>query len=393
MGGRSTIMAQLDRRRFVIGAGAIVGGVATGYSKRLFGGRLILPEAKAQYQVHSATRPSILSGVAIRPDHIEADSGLPSSLLAPYDLIVPEYHAQWSAIEFEPGRRWYENFDRIVAYARSRGAVVRGHALIWENMTPDWVRTGLAETGGWSLVHNQFDAMLSRYSDSVPEWVVVNECIDTENGVDNMRQTSFQRAFGNGYVERAFRTARAMAPNARLMLNEYGLEYDNPVDAARRDALLRLVNRLKMADVPLDVVGLQAHLDLSKGPLATKAIAAFTKDLAAMNVDLAVTELDVLEHDRSGSIDSRDQRVADEARAYLDAVLQETRVRSVATWGLSDRDSWLQERSPSTKSAATCSPVNCATINRGLPFDGDFAAKPMASAVGGAMLSARMRVA
>jgi len=386
------MMAQLNRRRFLIGAGAVVGGVASGYGTRLLGGRPILPEAKAQYPVHSATRPSILSGVAIRPDHIEAGSGLPNRLLARYDLFIPEYHAQWSAIEYEPGRRWFENFDRIVAYAQSRGAVIRGHALIWENMTPEWVRTGLAETGGWSLVHNHFDAMLSRYNDSVPEWVVVNECIDTENGVDDMRQTSFQRAFGNGYVERAFRTARAMAPNSRLMLNEYGLEYHNPVDEARRNALLRLVERMKMANVPLDVVGLQAHLDLSKGPLATKAIATFCRDLAAMDVDLAVTELDVLEHDRSGSIDARDRRVADEAKAYLDTVLQQPRVRSVATWGLSDRDSWLQERSPSTKSAASCLPVDCTTMNRGLPYDGDLAAKPMASAVGGTILSARTRM-
>lgn len=393
MGGEPTMMAQLNRRRFLIGSAAVVGGVATGYGTRVLGGQSILPEAKAQYPVHRAAHQSFLSGVAIRPDQIETGSGLPSGLLDPYDLIVPEYHGQWSAIEYEPGKRWFDNFDRIVAYAQSRDAMVRGHALIWENMTPNWVRTGLSETGGWSLVHNHFDAMLSRYRDSVPEWVVVNECVDTEDGVDDMRQTSFQRAFGNGYVERAFRTAREMAPNARLMVNEYGLEYDNPVDEARRDALLRLVERLKAANVPLDVVGLQAHLDLSKGRLATKAIAAFCRELAAMDVDIAVTELDVLEHDRSGSIDTRDRRVADEAQAYLDAVLHQPRVRSVATWGLSDRDSWLQERSPSTKSAASCSPVDCTTMNRGLPYDGEFAPKPMASVVDGAILSTRMRIA
>jgi endo-1,4-beta-xylanase len=318
-------------------------------------------------------------GTAVRPDHLIAGSR-PARLIAEHcDFLIPEYHAQWSAVEWRRGNPWFGNLDSIADFARACGKTVRGHALIWEQMTPDWARQAMLRDRDWSVVHAHFATLLARYHDIAPEWIVVNECIDTEQGAGDIRRTSFQRAFGNDYVERALETARDLAPTARLFINDYALEYDNPVDEARRNALLRLVERLRQSGVPLDGVGVQAHLELAKGPLATQALQRFCKQLVGMGVEIAITELDVLEHDRRAPIAVRDARVADATRAFLDVVHAQPCIRTIATWGLFDQDSWLQERDPETRSATQRSPVDCGRLNRGLPFDGDYVGKPMLS--------------
>jgi endo-1,4-beta-xylanase len=318
-------------------------------------------------------------GTAVRPDHLVVGS-LSAKLIAEHcDFLVPEYHAQWSAVEWRRGIPWFGNLDPISNFARAHGMTVRGHALIWEQMTPDWAREAMLHDCDWSVVQAHFATMLTRYNDIAREWIVVNECIDTEHGVDNMRRTSFQRAFGNGYVEQALETARELAPTARLFINDYALEYDNPTDEARRIALLRLVERLRRSGIPLDGVGLQAHLELAKGPLATISLQRFFAELDGMGVDIAITELDVLEHDRRAPVPLRDFRVAEATRALIDIIRAHAGIRSIATWGLFDQDSWLQERDPETKAATQSRPIDCSHLNRGLPFDGHYVGKPMLS--------------
>ena len=141
--------------------------------------------------------------------------------------------------------------------------------------------------------------------------------------------------------------------------------------------MLRLVESLKNRGVPIDSVGMQGHIELAKGPIAQREVADFMAKLAAMGVEIGITELDVLEADRNISLERRDQEVADAVQSLLEVACEQPAVKSIVTWGLSDRDSWLQEREPQTKLAQGRSPVDVRQLNRGLPFDGDMRAKPM----------------
>ena len=369
-----------DRRRFILGIGATTGigaAPARGADLSLSGNAAFAVDANASVVGHGSTGRSF--GTAVRPDHLVAGSRSAKLIAEHCDFLVPEYHAQWSAVEWRHGSPWFGNLDPISDFARAQGMTVRGHALIWEQMTPDWAREAMLRDRNWSVVQAHFATMLTRYNDVAREWIVVNECIDTEQGVGNMRRTSFQRAFGNGYVEHALETAREFAPTARLFINEYALEYDNPTDEARRIALLRLVERLRRSAIPLDGVGVQAHLELAKGPLAAIPLRRFFRELGGMGVDIAITELDVLEQDRRAPVPLRDFRVAEATRAFLDIIRAQPGISSIATWGLFDHDSWLQERDPETKNATRCRPVDCSRLNRGLPFDGHYVGKPMLS--------------
>ena len=68
---------------------------------------------------------------------------------------------------------------------------------------------------------------------------------------------------GREYVRRMFRLARRHDPHATLVLNEFGFETtnefgDDPV--ARQEAILSVIDTLQKQNVPLDAIGIQAHL-------------------------------------------------------------------------------------------------------------------------------------
>ena len=318
-----------------------------------------------------------LLGAAVRPEQLVPGTALERCIRRDCQLLVPEYHGQWSAVEWDPGKPYHGNYDAIVDYAWATGKEVRGHSLLWEQMTPDWARQSLLEQRDWSIIRRHFAGLLVRYRGRIGEWIVVNEMIDTEEGDGIFRRNSFHRAFGEGYIARSLELARELDPDARLMINDYALSHSNPVDDRRRSAMLRLVERLKARGVPLDSVGIQGHLELSKGAVAGKELEAFLAELAAMGVEIAVTELDVLEDVRDLPVAVRDRRVADMVGQFLDVVCEQDAVKSVVTWGLRDSDSWLQEKVHETKIAQRLEPVDCAQLNRGLPYDANMRAKPM----------------
>jgi len=326
-------------------------------------------------------------GAAVRPEQLVSKGRL-AAAAQQCDILVPEYHGQWSAVEWRKGKPWFGNYDCITEWAELHGQTVRGHSLIWDQMTPDWAREQMLESSDWRPVERHFDHLLSRYRGRIAEWVVVNEMIDTEDGEANLRRTTFQRAFGNTYVERALHQARSHDPEAILMINDFALCHDNPVDERRRSALLRLVEQLKRANVPLDAVGIQGHLELAKGPLPQKRLARFFQQLADMGVTLAITEMDVLESDRTDTLAQRDKNIAEMINSLLEVVCDQPKMTSVTTWGLSDRDSWLQDKNAAAE--VNFSPDSAAALNRGLPYDWQMKPKKLHATLGRHIHASRM---
>ena len=320
----------------------------------------------------AARRKGRFFGAAIRMDQLNDDPLLKDAVLHECSSLTPEIHFNWNSFRYHRNSPWFEHADSLVALAQTHGMHVRGHSLLWPQTTPNWAVKELRRTKDWGLVDAFFKEVLPRYEGRVHEWDVVNEPIDSEKGIDGLRTNVFYQAFGPSYIERAMREARRYDRKAKLFINEYGFDYDNPVEEARRTHFLKLVERLKKADVPLDGVGIQAHLDLSKGPFKPAILHGFLKELRAFDIDIVITELDVKEHDKGAPLPLRDHRVASEARSFLEVALDEPAVTGVVTWGLSDRHSWLEDQSKGLP------PVSHAhKINRGLPYDARLERKAM----------------
>ena len=319
-------------------------------------------------------------GAAARISEIDGDTALRDLVLRDCGWLTPEIHLKWDSLEFTRGKFNFAPVDDLLLFADEHGKQLRGHTLLWEQSTPPWAKAEMLARRDWRLVTRHFSHVLSRYRGRIGEWDVVNEAIDTEHGADGLRTTCFYRAFGPCYIERALREAHALDPTSRLLVNDFGFEYENPVDEARRTAFMGLLTRLKGAGAPLDGVGLQAHLDLGKGRISRATIERFIGAIADLGLDVTITEFDVKESEPRAPVDLRDERVAEHARHYLGIMLAQPAVRGLVTWGLSDKYSWLS--GPAGADKAT-------RLNRGLPYDGLFAPKRMHAAIAAALTAAR----
>ncbi|MBN8999242.1 MAG: endo-1,4-beta-xylanase, partial [Rhizobiales bacterium] len=231
-----------------------------------------------------------------------------------------------SADVFAPGEA-----DAILAFAGD--TPVRGHTLAWNETRPDWLMAMSA-----AEKRRMFDR-------------VVNEPFWPGHGLPGgYRDGPWMEAFGEAYVERAFRRAHAIDPNVPLVLNEAMTERWDAEGGAIRSGLLGLVDRLQDAGVRLDAVGLQRHL-LPGYPYDDNAFADFVAELATRNIDIYITELDVDDQSFPRDIADRDAAVAARYRDFLTAVLAVPAVKMVITWQLADSSSWYYrgelERHPS----------------------------------------------
>lgn len=324
-------------------------------------------------------------GSAVRSGAL-GDPLLPGLLARECATLTPELEWKWAAIAPTAERHDWAAADRVATFARMQRLRLRGHALLWHRSIPGWAAAELASGEGWSLIADHIRALVRRYADDVDEWDVVNEPIEIGARPDGLRDSPFLAAFRADYVARAFHEAHAVAPRARLFINEYDIEYPLPDQRARRDALLALARSLIAQRVPLHGIGIQAHLDLAKGPLDAEVLRRFVGEVAGMGLGVAVTELDVKERDYIAPAAERDRQVAAHVGAFLSAVLSERAVGSVTCWGISDRLSWLAV-TPADRARFPGAWLDGSSpgLNRGLPFDSDGRAKPMRDAIAAAL--------
>lgn len=315
-----------------------------------------------------AGKAKMLFGSAVWADHLRDDRRYRETLAKECGILTPEVALNWEILEPEQGRFDFAGADSIANFAKATGKTIHGHSLIWHLGIPGWGAQALNDQRDWAIVRRFISSVMPRYGAVTRSWDVVNEAIEPGDGRDDgLRKSPYLNAFGPDYVRRAFEDARIAAPQATLFLNDYGLEYDFPEEEARRRAVLRLLERLKRSGAPIGGLGIQGHLDLSKqARFNDRILADFLNDVGNLGLQVRISELDVKEEDRSLSVEQRDQAVADAARRFLDVALANRVVGSVTCWGITDRYSWLNTPG---------------TINRGLPYDQDFAPKPLYAAI------------
>jgi endo-1,4-beta-xylanase len=208
---------------------------------------------------------------------------------------------------------------------------------------------------------------------------VVNETVDPKTG--EIRDTPFTRVLGFDVLRVAYEAARENAPRAQLVYNDY-MSWEAGTET-HRAGVLRLLERFRKSNVPVDAFGIQSHLgndgNIHAGQHAQWR--AFVDEAVAMGYRLLITELDLNDKDLPRDVAVRDAQVAAVARDYLDLMLSYRGLDQVLCWGMVDKYSWLQNYSPRADK----------TPQRPDPYDDNYQRKPLWHAIAAALAAAPPR--
>lgn len=320
-----------------------------------------------------AARRGVQFGTAIEPQSVEKDFDFAGLVRAQCAILTPENALKWNQLRPSRDQFDFAQSDRVAAIAAANRVPMHGHCLAWHEANPDWLPQALRGGDAQAILEDHIATVVGRYVGQATSWDVVNEAVErNDRRSDGLRKSLWLQALGPDYLDIAFHAAHAANPQAKLALSDYGLEYDDESwMVEKRGTMLVLLRSLLARGVPVHVLGIQGHLLGDRPPAFGQGLVDFVSAVADLGLEIYVTELDVSDQKISGSIRQRDQIVAETYLRFLETVLSHTAVKSVVTWGLSDRytsKTWFAPR-------ADGDPV------RPLPFDRDLIAKPAALAM------------
>ncbi|MEY2442249.1 MAG: endo,4-beta-xylanase [bacterium] len=268
-------------------------------------------------------------GTAVRGDELKHNRAYRQLVAAQFSTVTPENEMKWAFVEPTRGQYEFGPADDIVKRAREAKQKVRGHTLVWHFQLPGWVRK-LGPKDLRQAMREHIRNVVAHFADDVGVWDVVNEPVSDGGG---LRPSVFARRLGPGFIEDAFRTARAADPDAKLYLNEIGAEGINP----KSNRLYEIVRGLKARGVPIDGVGFQTHTNLQGLPAD---FVANMQRFRALGLDVAITEADVALKVPPSPADLQAQ--ADIYAQIVRSCLAVT-CASLTFWGYTDGRSWISE--------------------------------------------------
>lgn len=260
----------------------------------------------------------------------------------------------------------FDTPDRVVDFVLgNKGAVMRGHCLIWHSQCPDWLTEDSTQV--FKRMKEHIFAVMNHYKGKVYCYDVVNEAIDDGRGF--LRNSQWLRVAGEHFIDSAFVYAHQADPDALLFYNDYGL--NNP---AKREKCYQLVKGMLERGIPIHGIGMQGHYNVNMDyNTVDESLTRFEE----LGVLIQFTELDIA----GGGPDRRRQRqqqqdqmaglggysgdgglaapeLTEEQKARQDSLVTEAykkffavvkkhkkSIHTITFWGLADNYSWLNSRS------------------------------------------------
>jgi endo-1,4-beta-xylanase len=326
--------------------------------------------SSAQSLRRRADARGVLVGAAVDPRRF-GEPAYASTLAREFNMVEPENALKWGTLRPDRDTFDFGPADRVVAFARAHGMKARGHCLLWSEYNPAWLEKGGFTPGQLSaILREHIFRVMGHYRGKVFAWDVVNESFLADGSVETSVWYDSPgiglKGKGTAYIEQAFRWAREADPGALLFYNDYDTEGINP----KSDAVYEMLKDFRARGVPIDGVGIQAHIvDLDNKDIET--FAANLERLAALGLQIHVTEMDVgLPVDAEGRIQNQEdlKRQADIYRRIAEACFRQPRCTAFQTWGFTDKYSWIPGYTKGKKGAP-------------LLFDRTYAPKPAYRAV------------
>ena len=160
---------------------------------------------------------------------------------------LPFYQGRYEPAE---GRTMEESTLRAAKWLKEKGCTVKGHPLCWHTVSAKWLLGRSSE----EVLENQLSRIrreIGAFRGNISMWDVINEVVIMPEFVkeDNAITRLCQKMGRVPLVKAVFDQARAMNPDATLLLNDF-----NTTERYRQ-----LIEDCLAADVPIDVIGVQSH--------------------------------------------------------------------------------------------------------------------------------------
>ncbi len=315
----------------------------------------------------------VLYGCAVDVRALANDAAYAKLIREQCRILVAENAMKWGPLRPAVDKFNFDEADALVAFAEENKMKLRGHNLAWHRDNPRWIDATVTAANARQILTTHIETVAGRYAGRMHSWDVVNEAIEIKDGrADGMRNTVWLRLAGDDYLELAFRTARDADPQALLTYNDYGIEGETPEAEQKRQAVLGMLRRMVARRVPVDAVGVQAHLSAlavpasGTGPAYGDGMMRFIAAARELGLQVFITEMDVNDKASPANVAFRDAAVEATYKRFLDLVLADPAVRAVLTWGITDRYTWLDRESARSDGQP----------ERPLPFDADYHAAP-----------------
>ncbi len=278
-------------------------------------------------------------------------------LLHHANTMTPENAMKFYTVRPEPGVWNWEKADHSVNFATANGLEIVGHTLVWCYQMPGWVKDridsgALDKAAALDLQDDHIQKVMARYKDRVKTWDVVNEALADGPGPELLRSDPWSDLCGVDYVVEAFRSARRADPEAKLLYNDYNLDFPE-----KRTRLFRLLALLKEQGVRVDGVGIQGHMQVSRPRLAELETAIVKIHAAGYPVHITELDLDVYSRgegadvrriesgEETGYAELPDELQARLAECYADLfrvfVKHADKIERVTFWNVDDGNTWL----------------------------------------------------
>lgn len=264
-----------------------------------------------------------------------------------FNMVVAENEMKIDALQPNRGEFNFYGGDCLVNLAQRHNMSVRGHTLVWHSQVPSWISSdGKKNDKGYSraellnIMKDHITTVVTHYKGKVAEWDVVNECLDDNQttirtnptGYD-LRLSVWYTGIGEDFIDSAFVYAHRADPDAKLYINEYGVEFQGK---AKTQAYYNLVRRLKNSGIPIDGVGLQCHFTV--GEIDSTKFDANIKRYASLDLNCIITELDI-SIPNTGASDAYERQAA-EYRTIANVMMNYEHCVGLLVWGITDNMSW-----------------------------------------------------
>ena len=250
---------------------------------------------------------------------------------------LPFYWGYYERVEGEPDE---SRLTAMADWCAERGIAVKGHPLVWHEVTPAWL-ADRSEDEVRDLLLGRIRRDAGRFAGRIGAWDVLNEPMvmpdfgDGSNPISRLsRRMGVAELIGDAFAE-----ARIADPDALLILNDYITD----------ERFERVARKAIAAGNPIDAIGIQSHMH--SGEWTDERTWEVLKRFEPLDRPLHFTELTVVSgrhkdwrtFERRSDWDSTPEgeaRQGDYVRRFYTILFSHPKVEAITWWDLADGRAW-----------------------------------------------------